>query len=120
MLRPDGHLLRVVPMERHLWELKAAVYDTPYENPPADLAADGFTLVRQEELRRTITLTSQEDIQALFQMTPYYYKTGADDQRKLEAFPDAGRHDGICSRGLCRVITAAPESSGTSGSPRTS
>lgn len=86
VLRPDGHLLRVVPMERHLWELKAAVYDTPYENPPADLAADGFTLVRQEELRRTITLTSQEDIQALFQMTPYYYKTGADDQRKLEAF----------------------------------
>ena len=86
VLRPGGHLLRVVPMERHLWELKAAVYDTPYENPPADLAADGFTLVRQEELRRTITLTSQEDIQALFQMTPYYYKTGADDQRKLEAF----------------------------------
>ena len=28
VLKPGGYLLRVVPMERHLFELKAAVYDT--------------------------------------------------------------------------------------------
>ena len=84
VLHPGGHLLRVLPMERHLWELKAAVYDTPYENPPADLSAPGFTLCAQQALQRSILLKTAEDIQALFQMTPYYYKTGAADQEKLD------------------------------------
>ena len=38
-----------------------------------------------QELRKTITLSSNEDVQALFLMTPYYYKTGAEDQKKLSA-----------------------------------
>ena len=29
--------------------VKAAVYDTPYENPPTDLSAEGFTLLRRLE-----------------------------------------------------------------------
>lgn len=84
VLRCGGYLVRVVPMARHLWELKAAVYDTPYENPPTPLPAEGFTVIRQLEVRKTIVLESQDDIQALFQMTPYYYKTGEKDQRKLD------------------------------------
>ena len=75
----------MVPAPRHLWELKAAVYDRPYENPPAALEAEGFRLLRTQELRKTITLSSNEDVQALFLMTPYYYKTGAEDQKKLSA-----------------------------------
>lgn len=85
VLREGGYLVRVVPMARHLWELKAAVYDTPYENPPTDLSAEGFTLLRRLEVKKTIFLASQEDVQALFQMTPYYYKTGEKDQKKLDA-----------------------------------
>lgn len=85
VLKPGGYLLRVVPMEKHLLELKAAVYDRPYENPPAALEAEGFRLLRTQELRKTITLSSNEDVQALFLMTPYYYKTGAEDQKKLSA-----------------------------------
>lgn len=84
VLRPGGYLLRVVPMERHLFELKAAVYDRPYENPPADLTTAAFRLIRTQELRKTILLRSNEDVQALFLMTPYYYKTGAADQQKLD------------------------------------
>ena len=84
VLRPGGHLIRVVPMARHLWELKAAVYDTPYENPPTPLDADGFAIVRQQALRQEMYLPTQQAVQDLFQMTPYYYKTGAADQRKLE------------------------------------
>ena len=38
-----------------------------------------------QELRKTITLSSNEDVQALFLMTPYYYKTSAEDQKKLSA-----------------------------------
>lgn len=85
VLCPDGVLLRVVPLERHLWELKAAVYDTPYPNPPLSLEAEGFVIEKQQELRYEISLPTAEDVQALFQMTPYYYKTGAADQKKLEA-----------------------------------
>lgn len=33
----------------------------------------------------TVTLRSQAEIEALFCMTPYYYKTGARDQAKLRA-----------------------------------
>lgn len=83
VLAADGYLLRVVPLERHLWELKELIYDTPYENPPFDPAADGFDLVRTERVEKTLLLTEPSDLQNLFQMTPYYYKTGAADQQKL-------------------------------------
>lgn len=82
VLRPGGRLIRVVPLERHLWELKALIYDTPYENPAPDLTAEGFCLTDREELRYEIELSDGQDIMNLFQMTPYYYKTGAADQEK--------------------------------------
>ena len=44
---------------------------------------DGFRLEESRELRYEITLRGQEEIESLFMMTPYYYKTGAADQRKL-------------------------------------
>ena len=83
VLKTDGILIRAVPMEKHLWGLKQAVYDKPYENPPVDTALDGFELVDTIEVRERIKLLSTEDIQNLFKMTPYYYKTGEKDQQKL-------------------------------------
>ena len=83
VLRPQGVLLRVIPLERHLWGLKCAVYDRPYENEVPDPALSGFALTTRRELRGTVTLRSQAEIEALFCMTPYYYKTGARDQAKL-------------------------------------
>ena len=85
VLRTNGVLLRVIPLERHLWGLKQAVYDRPYENTVPDPALPGFTLAEQRALRGTVTLRSQAEIEALFCMTPYYYKTGAHDQAKLRA-----------------------------------
>ena len=85
VLRPQGVLLRVIPLERHLWGLKCAVYDRPYENEVPDPALSGFVLAARRELRGTVTLRSQAEIEALFCMTPYYYKTGAHDQAKLRA-----------------------------------
>ena len=78
-------LLRVIPLERHLWGLKQAVYDHPYENTVPDPVLPGFILAEQRTLRGTITLRTNADIEALFCMTPYYYKTGARDQAKLHA-----------------------------------
>lgn len=85
VLKPGGLLLRVIPREEHLFSLKAAIYDTPYYNtvPPAALA--GFRIVEDTALCRTLTLRDAAQIRALFQMTPYYYKTSQSDQAKLDA-----------------------------------
>jgi 23S rRNA (guanine745-N1)-methyltransferase len=83
VLKSGGRLITALPMERHLFELKAAVYDEPYLNPAVVTRREGFTLTTSKELKYSITLSSTEDIDALFKMTPYYYKTSARDQAKL-------------------------------------
>lgn len=85
VLKSGGHLIRVVPMEKHLWELKELVYDNPYENEKPWLELKDFELESAEELKYEISLESGEMIQKLFMMTPYYYKTGEADQKKLQA-----------------------------------
>lgn len=84
VLRPGGVLLRVYPLARHLWELKERIYGQPYENPPLPLAAEGFSLTEERRVEETILLTEQADVAHLFEMTPYYYKTGREDQAKLD------------------------------------
>jgi len=83
VLKKDGILIKAFPLERHLWSLKAAVYEKPYENELEDAEQAGFELVEKQEIREKIHLASNEDIMNVFTMTPYYYKTGAEDQRKL-------------------------------------
>ncbi len=85
VLQSGGRLITVQPCEEHLWELKAAVYDTPYTNPVPTTERDGFAVIEQQTIDYTITLDTAADIAALFQMTPYYYKTSQKDQQKLAA-----------------------------------
>lgn len=85
VLSDGGRLITVVPMENHLAELKAAIYDVPYLNPRVDPARDGFELISSREVKYDITLEAHEDIASLFKMTPYYYKTSRTDQQKAEA-----------------------------------
>ena len=83
VLKPRGRLLMVIPLENHLYGLKEAIYEKPYRNTVKPFELEGFTLVQKQELRYAITLTSHEEIQNLFMMTPYYYKTGAAAQQQL-------------------------------------
>lgn len=76
VLRPGGRLLTVTPGARHLWGLKQALYETPYENPTAVRALEGFAFERETVIRDAIVLTDPADIAALYQMTPYAWKTG--------------------------------------------
>lgn len=85
VLAPGGLLIRALPLEKHLWQLKTAVYDTPYENPAPVTELPGFRLLRLQDVTYSIHLPCQEDIWSLFTMTPYYYKTGRTDQEKLQA-----------------------------------
>ena len=83
VLRPGGILIRAVPAEDHLMGLKAAVYDKPYLNPRPEYSPDGFEEIGRMEIRDRLILEIKEDIADLFMMTPYYYKTGREDQQKL-------------------------------------
>jgi len=84
VLSNEGVLIRAVPLKEHLFGLKKAVYDEPYYNPDMDAQLEGLRLVSQTEVRYTLRLESNADILALFKMTPYYYKTGREDQAKLD------------------------------------
>ena len=84
VLKPGGRLTLVVPGRRHLYGLKQAVYERPYENDEALPEAKVLRLLGTEKLSARITLRSQADIQAVFRMTPYYYRTGPADRAKLE------------------------------------
>lgn len=85
VLRPGGVLIRVTPLEKHLFSLKSAIYDKPYLNEVPDDGIGGFELAEKICIRRNILLGSNEDVKNLFHMTPYFYKTGRDDQLKLES-----------------------------------
>ena len=84
VLKKDGLLLRVIPLKDHLMELKQAVYETAYPNPTETVELDGFSLVGRKDVSYSVRIKNAEDIRDLFRMTPYYYKTGKDDQEKLE------------------------------------
>ncbi len=81
VLKPQGKLLRVLPGEDHLFELKSAIYERPYKNPaPSKLLK--LRLLKEETLRFQFTLKNTKEIADLFCMTPYFYKTGKADQEK--------------------------------------
>lgn len=83
-LKSGGFFVTVIPLENHLFGLKKAVYDTPYRNKPENTQLKGFELINGAEVKKEITVRGTEDIKNLFMMTPYYYKTSAADQSKLD------------------------------------
>lgn len=85
VLKPNGTLIMVIPAERHLWQLKSAIYDDPYLNEPKEDVPDGFNLLEKLTVSSKILLDNNEDIRNLFSMTPYYYKTSEEGHRRVES-----------------------------------
>lgn len=85
VLRPGGHFLYVVPSAKHLWELKQVLYDEPYLNEEHLTPYPGFAYEAVEPVEGRIELTSREELHALFQMTPYYWKTPRAGAERLAA-----------------------------------
>lgn len=84
VLHKGDTMLMVIPGQQHLWGLKEAIYDVPYPNAVRDYALDGFELIQAEYVDSWLKLDDPADIQNLFQMTPYYYKTGREEHARLE------------------------------------
>ena len=84
ILVSGGYLFNVIPAEYHLWELKAAVYDTPYENKLNPLETEGFRFVEKIPIEKTIHLQTQDDVAQLMMMTPYFYRTSREGHARAE------------------------------------
>ena len=83
VLKSRGYLIMVIPGRKHLWELKNTVYDKPYENNLKSEEIEGFDFVKKYETQKMIELESNNDIESLFAMTPYFYNTSPEDKNKL-------------------------------------
>lgn len=84
VLKPGGYLILVGAGEEHLMGLKRVLYDNPYLNPGrADLPTSMRHIDRQR-LQYTVTVCGEDAIEALFSMTPYYWRTSQADRAKLQ------------------------------------
>ena len=85
VLKPGGTFLYVVPAAEHLWEMKQVLYDNPYPNEEKETPYEGFAYESIVPVEGVITLENQQDIQSLFGMTPYAWKTPKADKDRLAA-----------------------------------
>lgn len=85
VLCDGGIFITVIPSAKHLWELKEAVYDTPYENEVMPYGIDGFEMIEKKEISGEFFLKSHEEILDLFAMTPYFCRTSEKDRKKLDS-----------------------------------
>jgi len=85
VLKPGGLLIRAYPLAEHLFELKEAVYEEPLKNQESSDPGEGLDSIVEKRVQKRIELNSNEDIVALFGMTPYAHKTSERDREKLNA-----------------------------------
>lgn len=87
VLRPGGRLIYAVPGPEHLFQMKAVLYEKPYKNPVQEVEYPGFEAVGEREVSGRITVSAGQ-LEALFAVTPYYWKTPRDGAARLAALPE--------------------------------
>ena len=95
---------KIIPLENHLLGLKAAIYDKPYLNDVSDSEIGKFTCVKTSQIKMNLILDSNEAIQSLFRMTPYYYKTSPKDKSKLDLVDSLEITAEFISKGIQRAV----------------
>ena len=84
ILKENGILVVVHAGKNHLLGLKEIIYDTAYTNEERADLPQNLELIDTQNLTYTINVDGNENIQNLFSMTPYYWKTSKSDIEKLE------------------------------------
>lgn len=88
VLKPDGIILVVQAGKDHLMGLKRVLYDSAYENDTRVDLPEGLELICEDNLKYSIDIKGAESIQALFEMTPYYWRTSVEDAKKLDGIDE--------------------------------
>lgn len=85
LLKGDGAVILVSAGKNHLMGLKEALYESTYENGErSDVPKTHFELIKRVECKYDVVVEGDKDIQNLFAMTPYYWRTSEADKAKLE------------------------------------
>lgn len=82
MIHDKGYIICVEPGANHLMQLKQVLYETPYQNE--ETMHEQLSIVDRIYVKDQITCPNQ-DLQALFMMTPYYHKTSKEASLRLES-----------------------------------
>ena len=82
MLKKGGYFLLVQPGPKHLIELKEAIYEKPYRNEEKAPIIDNLKLIDKKIISDFVEMPN-DDLQNLFMMTPYFFKTSSLDKAKL-------------------------------------
>jgi len=65
-------VVSVTPGKKHLSQLRKTMY-TQVQPHFSETIPEGFTLIHKNEVSKEISLTSKQDINNLFKMTPYFW-----------------------------------------------
>ena len=77
VLKDNGILIIGAAGDRHLYDLKDAIYDEVHLNEERADLPDSMTLIEKTNVTYRIAVDNNNDIQRLFGMTPYKYRTSA-------------------------------------------
>lgn len=90
VLAPGGTLLVAAPGERHLWELREALYDTvrPHQAEKwQEELAPRFGFHSEARVAFTMNLDSNAAVQQLLKMTPHYWRAPRERRAQVEQLP---------------------------------
>ncbi len=85
VLKDDGLMISVIPGKRHLWQMKEALYETPYPNSGEAKDYPAFRLVECRQVHDVITVTDRGQIKGLYEMTPYSRKSSREAADRIAA-----------------------------------
>ena len=64
-------------------QVKELVYENPYENDKQGYNLEGFKLVDTINCTNQVVIDDNASIKALWEMTPYAFKTSKEDSEKI-------------------------------------
>ncbi len=102
IVKNDGCIVTAIPAERHLYGLKEVLYDEVRLNEVKPYEIDGLEFLGKEDVSFTLELDSQEMLNALFMMTPYYYKTSPRDSNRIYSY--FGTHDAFSTECAFQIL----------------
>lgn len=87
ILTPHGRFIRVSPGSDHLQEIRATIYDQVIPHEKGETVHAGFRCRTEQTLRYQFSPSNTQELIALVQMTPHYWKAKADKKAQLEKQP---------------------------------
>ena len=84
VLAPGGRMYSVTTVAHHLLQIKETVYDRPYPNDEIVPKSPLLEMERQFRVAQEVQIPAP-DLQTLFAMTPYYYRTAPTLRQRLDA-----------------------------------